>query len=230
MSLLQLISNPARRRGRSKKRSGAKRRSTTHLRKFQFKSNPRRRRQLGFVSAPSRRRLASVRSGIALNAKSIGNALMNGAIAGAGAIAVDLAMGQANKILPLSATSRFTADGKINVSYYGAKGAIALAAGLAGQAFLPSGMKRYAITAAEGALAVMSYEIMKTAIPSEWALGYFNPAPVLDAKVTQLNAYQSTRRAPAGLRGMAGMNAYVRTQSRRLGGATDGRIGETEIV
>ena len=232
MPLLQLISNPRRRRRRAKR--SAARRSTAHLRKYQFKKNPSRRRQRGFATAGG---LASLRRGFRLSVPGIVSSLTNGAVGGAGAIGVDLAMGQLGRILPVEMApkvmSRVTEDGSINAFYYLAKAGIAIGAGVAGQKFLPAGMKRYATTGAEGALAVLSYELLRYAVPVTWPLGYFNPAMVGDkSKVTNLALYQSTRRA-----GMRGLGYYQQTGAagpgigrRRLGAnASDTRVGEGTV-
>lgn len=183
--LLLLSGNPKRRRSR-KHRSAAQRAATRRMLAARFGHNPKKRRRAKAAgAAPKRRRRHHAvarrgrgrRRGFSLTRMGGGNVMgmvKAGAIGGAGAVGVDILMGYAQAVLPASVTSRMNADGTMNYLYYAAKGAIAVGIGLYGNRILPAGI---APRIAEGALTVMSYEILRTFVPANMTLGFFNPAP-----------------------------------------------------
>lgn len=166
MSAKQAAIFGPRKRRRSRRRASSKRRS----------------RRSGVVAASPRRR--SRRSGRSSGAKfSTSNAvslLKAGAIGGAGAVAVDVLMGQAQKLLASAMPSMSTpvnqVDGGVNYGYYAIKGGIAIGIGTLGKRFIPGAI---AERMAEGALTVLAYQFMRPLVPSSLTLGYVNPAPTM---------------------------------------------------
>lgn len=195
MNQLLLLSGNPKRRKSGKRRSAAQRRATARmLAANRSRTNPKRRRRAkhtgtAVASAPRRRRRKSHGAvsrrgrrkggGFSLFRSTGGSAvnlLKAGAIGGAGAIGVDILMGYAKNVLPASMASRVNPDGSMNLMYYGAKAALAVGVGIYGGRFLPGGI---APKIAEGALTVMSYEILRTFVPASLSLGFFNPAPTM---------------------------------------------------
>lgn len=188
--LLLLSGNPKRRK--KGKRSAAQRRATRKMlaanRGNPTKRRRRRRKAKSAVSAsPRRRRHVSRRRGgrrggmlsRLLRGGSSHSAMgmvKNGAIGGAGAVGVDVLMGYASNVLPANLVSRVNPDGSMNYLYYATKGALAVGIGLYGGKVLPAGV---APKIAEGALTVMSYEILRGFVPTGIRLGFFNPAPAM---------------------------------------------------
>lgn len=195
--------NPSRRRRRSRKASARRR----------FRRNP----------------AMSLRRGFSLGGSSSGvvSMLKSGAIGGAGGILVDVGMGIAQKFLPPVLGSPMNADGSANYAYFGVKGAIAIGLGLYGKRI--PGIGPYAPKMAEGALTVMSYNLMRPLVPSGIVnLGrlaaYFNPAPTMagrrNATVAGEQRAQNQPRARLGVvRGLRGVRAYQDTGSGRPGAA-----------
>lgn len=118
-----------------------------------------------------------------------------GAVGAGGAIAVDFLMAQAGRVLPASVMSKIDANGTVNFSYYGAKGALAVLLGTFGRKLPVVG--KYASDMAAGSLVTMMYELGRAAMPATAAaqLGYYNAAPMVGAYV--------------GRRGNAQVGAYV---------------------
>lgn len=174
--------NPRRRRrhkhrakARRRHRSAAQRAATARMLAARFGANPRRRarRSSRRVARRSGHRVRRHFSSIAPGAMSM---LKNAGLMGAGAVVVDVGMGYVGKVLP-AAASPVNADGTTNWMYFAAKAGLALGIGIYGRRVLPGG---FAGKAAEGALAVMAYQIVRGLVPSGVALGaYLNPAPTM---------------------------------------------------
>lgn len=103
--------------------------------------------------------------------------LKSGAVMGGGAVAVDIGMGYASKVLPETMVSPVNTDGSANWGYFGAKTALALAVGIFGRRLPVIG--RYAPQMAEGALSVIAYQLLRPMVPASIAMGYLNPVPTM---------------------------------------------------
>lgn len=245
MSQLLLI-NPRRRRAKSaKRRHRARRRMTAKQLRFfgqrrrrhstAVYANPRKRRRSRRASARRSYRRSFRRMSGAVRASLPGvlSTVKAGFVGGAGAIAVDALYAQAGRILPASVMSRYNADGSLNLTYYGAKAAVAIGAGLAVQRFVP-GARGMAAQAIAGSFTVMAYEILRTYMPAGVPLGYFNPALVTESgNVTSMGKYLSQR--PARLSGLrkyvsGGAGGSLVTQGPNPTFAMrDTRIGEGQV-
>lgn len=141
-----------------------------------------------------------------LSSSGILDMLKGAAIGGAGAVAVDIGMGYASRVLPAGFATPINTDGTANWGYIGAKAALALAFGVYGRRLPVVGV--YAGKMADGALTVLGYQLIRPFVPSSIALGYLNPAP--------------TMRPSAGM-GRVGnqlgryVSAYVRAGGNQLG-------------
>lgn len=237
MSTLWTI-NPSKRRkaGRSgKKRRSAKQRAATRrmiAANRGYLSNPRKKRR-GRKSAKATRKYTrrasrksmrrSRRRGRSSAMKfSTGNAvslLKSGAIGGAGAVLVDVGMGQISRFLPASLAAPADAAGNIQYGYFGTKAALAIALGTYGGKFLPRGI---AEKMAEGSLTVLAYSFFRPFVPAGLALGYFNPAPTMKPGVRNAGAYV------AGAGAYERLGAYERTAVRS--NATNARGGRAANV
>lgn len=174
----------------------------------------RRRRRSRGASGVVRRRRGGRRSG-GMKGNVI-NLLKAGAIGGAGAVAVDMIMGQVRGFLPASLGSPVDSAGQPNYGYFGTKAAIALALGVYGNKLPVVG--GYTSRMSEGALTVLAYQFMRPMVPQSFMLGYFNPAPTQRASVGK---YVSGQRP--GNRYLAGTGAY---QSIPVRGGDNGGSGE----
>lgn len=157
---------------------GRKHRSGSRKRRSAIYTNSRkrgRRGQRGFALASRGARLPR----IGFNFGAIQSAAKAAAIGAGGALAVDVLMGQAGRILPDTWMSRFNVDGSINWPYYLAKAGIAVGVGVLGSRFAP----RFGSTAQQmalGSFTVMSYELLRSFVPPDMiTLGYYSPARVL---------------------------------------------------
>jgi hypothetical protein len=222
MSALQLkyFGKGRRRRAPSKRR--ARRRSAT----ITVRSNPRRRRARRSARRSYRRNPVSV-AGIRATLPGITSAATRALSGAAGAVVVDMAMGQAAKVLPANLTSRYNAAGGINWLYYASKAAIAIGLGVAGQRLLPGRMKTFAARGAEGSLTVQAYEILRAVIPADMInLGYYNPATVTGRG---MNGLRRVGRVGKYLTpGVAGMRASFPAGSAFSAGAGNA-VGEVRI-
>ncbi len=223
MSQILLLGNPRKRRAR-KGRSAAQKAATRKMlaanrSRRGLRRNPskrRARRSVAVVSAaPARRRsrrsvarvarrsrrssgrklFGGLGSGLGGNAVSM---VKSGAIGGAGAVANDVLFGLAGKVLPAGWVSPVNADGSTNWLYFAAKGGTAIGLGLFGRKVMPGNL---AAKMADGALTVLSYQLMRPLVPATM-LGYYNPAPTMAPR--RLGAYVNTQRPR-----LAGMGAYV---------------------
>lgn len=213
MGVLFAVNPRRKRRSKSRKhRSAAQRAATARLVALNRRTrrNPRRttrkmrRRQRGFVMAPSAHRVRRIRRHArrafgAIRARFggglMGNAaglLKAGAIGGAGAVAVDVGMSWIKGYLPTSMQSPVNTDGSANFGYFGAKAALAIALGAYGSKLPVVG--KYAGRAAEGALTVMSYQLLRPLVPSTMLGAYVNPAPTMRPG---MNGVRGVRAYPA---------------------------------
>lgn len=193
-----------------------------------------RRKSRGFASLSGRRSyrraMRSASGAIRASVPGIISAVKTGVVGGAGAIAVDMAMGQAARFLPATLTSRMSADGTMNWGYYGTKAMLAIGLAVVGQGVLPARMKAYASHAAAGSLTVMAYEILRAKIPASITLGYFNPATVTQSgNVTSMGKYLS--RGGMGKYLSRGMGASFPggSSASRAGYGIDARVGEANV-
>jgi hypothetical protein len=180
--------NPSRRRRRAKSRkhrSPAQKAATRRMlaaNRAKFGVNPSRRRRRRVkhhaVAAaprrhyrrnPARRSRRSYRRNPSILSGAMGhdaiNLLKAGAIGGAGALGVDLIMGQVKGFLPASMQTPADSAGSMNYGYFAVKGALALALGIYGRKIMPAAM---AGQMAEGSLTVMAYTLMRPMIPSSF--------------------------------------------------------------
>lgn len=178
-----LLINPRKRRRASAKRKSSPRRSRARRR------NPIAGRSVAMrLSGLARRRsrrhnpIARLRIGrrrrrnpISMGGINTGRMMAmfkDAAIGGAGAIAMDIIMGQVNGFLPASFQ---TSKSSIGIGD-------AVKAGLT--AFLGQGAARMtkglSIKMAQGALAVQAYEILSSLVPASFTLGYASPAAIVN--------------------------------------------------
>lgn len=196
--------------GPRKARRSRRRTITMHANPAPRRSRRSRRRSLGAVTRRFRRNPISgttIRASMGSITRSIGNA----AVGAAGAVAVDVAMGQAGRFLPASVMARYNAAGGINPMYYVAKGGLALAVGILGAKFLPGKMKGIAAKAAEGSLTVQGYEVLRAMVPASVMLGFYSPARITSlpsngmGRMGRVGAYLPRgRTAAAGMARIAG--------------------------
>lgn len=202
--VLLLSGNPSRRRRSGKRRSAAQRAATARMlaanRSRRVHRNPSKRRRRKStavavarprsVSRRSSRRIAR-RSGASRSMAGVGRNLMSmvkvGAVGGGGALLADIGMGFVAQQFPTSGfATKLNADGTINPMYYAAKGALVYVMGAYG-----GRVTRYAPAMAQGAFAVMLYEVMKSFIPAGSVpmagMGYFNPARVVQGGIGGMN-------------------------------------------
>jgi hypothetical protein len=122
--------------------------------------------------------------------------LKSGATNGAGAVAVDVLFGYAKNVLPASLATPMNSDGSTNWMYFAAKAALAVGVATAGRRFIPA---KIANAMGEGALTVMSYQIVRGMLPSSIALGAYNPVPTMNpARMAGMNAYAALPVANTG--------------------------------
>lgn len=189
MNEILLLSNPAKRRG-GKRRSAAQRAATKRMiaaNRGGMKRNPAKRRKARkAVSAAPAMRRKSRRSAARRSAPRMSSGmgggivsmLKTGAIAGGGAVVVDVGMGLIGKFAPTmtSLTARNNADGSTNYMYYATKAAL-----IYGMHRYGGRVTRHASTMAAGAIAVMGYELIRGMLPTDGSipLGYFNPGRIV---------------------------------------------------
>lgn len=209
-----LAANRARSGGRKRK---AKRRSAPVA-----SSAPRR------VSRRSARRSArrvSRRFGSAMRSSGIVGSLKSGLVGGAGAVGVDIIMGQVAPMLPASMQTPVDAQtGGLSYGYVAAKAAIALALGHFGKRIAP----RYAERAAEGALTVLAYGVLRPMVPASMTMGYLNPAPLARGGVRGVGVYNPGVRGVGvynpGMNGMGGANVLPMPTGRGASAAQGMRM------
>jgi hypothetical protein len=242
MSLLAVV-NPSRRRRKRKasaKRRGSRRMTAKQLKYFgprkKRRSTSRRRSRTITVHAnpiKRRRRSASRRARRSFRRNPIGaprlrsgyivGALMDAGAGAAGAVAVDLAMTQAARVLPDTLASRFNAEGGLNFGYYAAKVALSIGLGVLGTRMLPGKGKRLAAQGAAGALTVQAYEMTRAMLPADLVLGYMTPGTLAR---NRMGAYLTRRPAIR-----SGMGAYLPAPGIGAGNMShsETRIGEGTI-
>lgn len=207
-----LLVNPARRApARRRNPVGAKRRRVTTRRRRNPIDNlglaavSRRRRRRNPIAAVSRRRRRNPIAGLSrrvmrrrrrnpiggLNTNALIAMFKDAAIGGAGAIGMDLLMGQANAYLPITFQ---TVPGLPGVG----DAVKALATAIIGQG-LSSKTKGLSRKMAEGALAVQAHDILKALLPATMAVGYYTPASLVQG---------SARVGPSRM-GMNGVRRYM---------------------
>lgn len=136
------------------------------------------------------------------------------AIGGAGAVANDVAFGYVKGFLPVSMQSpQDLSTGGLNPMYFLAKAGLAAAVGVFGSKMLGPKIGKHVATAAEGALVVTGYEILKSFVPLTVQMGGMGQfvrrpaqrAPQLPGNVTALP--RTTR--------MNGMGQFVGSAAQR---------------
>jgi hypothetical protein len=160
--------------GGGRKRRSSRRRATLHANpRRRIRRNPSRKRQRGYARAGGARLPR-----ISFNFSAIQSAAKSAAIGASGALAVDVLMGQAGRVLPDTWLSRFNADGSVNWPYYLAKMGIAVGVGVLGAKFA-RGYAGVAQQMALGSITVQSYELLRSFVPADMVtLGYYSPARV----------------------------------------------------
>lgn len=164
---------------------------------------------LGFTRNPKLRRnpisVGSARAALANpSVRAVSSIALNAAIGAAGAIGVDAIMGQASRILPASATARYSDAGGINPIYYGVKSLVAIGLGIAGVKFAPAALKNASARVAEGSLTVQAYEVMRAVIPPEVvALGFAR------RRVNGVRQLPTMRGVAATMRGVGNVRAFL---------------------
>lgn len=198
-----LLVNPRKRR-KARRASPAKRRrnpisaaSTLGLARRRRRRNPiaavsrrRRRNPISAVSRVMRRRRRNPIA-VGLSPKVIVAMLKDGLIGGAGAVGMDVLMGQVNKYLPITFQ---TVPGLPGVG----DGVKALLTAIIGQG-LDKRTKGLSRKAAEGALAAQAAGIIRALLPDSVPLGYYTPAQLVQG---------SARMGPIRP-GMNGMRRYL---------------------
>lgn len=180
-----LLLNPRRRKARraspAKRRPAARRRRRNPLpvaaptpnRRSGMSISGRRRRRNPIANLKrhmKRRRRNPIKMG-SLNVKSLVAMLKDGAIGGAGGVAMDLIMGQLNTYLPITFQ---TVPGLPGVGD-AVKAGITAVLG-EGAARMTKGLSR---KMAQGALAVQAHQILSGMLPASMAVGYYSPARVV---------------------------------------------------
>ena len=233
MNEILLLSNPAKRRG-GKRRSAAQRAATKRMiaaNRGGAKRNPAKRRKAVSAAPAVRRksrRSAARRSSPRRMSSGMGGGIVSmlktGAIAGGGAVVVDVGMGLIGKFAPTmtNLTARTNADGSTNYMYYATKAAL-----IYGMHRYGGRVTRHASTMAAGAIAVMGYELIRGMLPTDSSipLGYFNPGRI----VTGGNLGRMGRIMPLAGSGMgrimslptgAGKGAVASATIRNMNGVT----------
>lgn len=237
-----LIINPRRRRRRKAKSRGRARRKMSALQLKYFgkrRHRPRRvrNRTITIAANPSRRRRRSSArrsfrrnpingTALRLTVNSVQSALGDAVTGAAGALAVDMAMGQAARILPLNMSAQYNADGSTNWLYHGTKAALAIALGVTGVRFLPGTMKRFAARATVGALTVQTYNLGRALLPPELTMGYYNPARIVNNGMGRMGRMGRVGRVgyyPKGNASYSAGSAFALDEP-------SGRIGEGAIA
>lgn len=212
MAKMMLVNPAKRRRAPARRRNpvGAKRRVTRRRRNpidnlSGFAALARRRRRRNPIAAVGRRRrrrnpIANLGRRVmrrrrrnpigGLSTSALMAMFKDAAIGGAGAVGMDLLMGQLNAYLPITFQ---TVPGLPGVGD-------ALKAGIT--AVLGQGLSRHtkglSVKMAEGALAVQAHDILKGLLPASMAVGYYTPAALVQG---------SARVGPRP--GMAGVRRYL---------------------
>lgn len=185
-----LLINPKKRARRrpAKRKTAVARRRVRRSNPITVLSAPRRRRaRRAAVGAyrKVRRVMRRRRNPISTGGSSIMAMLKSAVVGGAGAITMDLAMGQINKFLPASMAK---VPGKVGV-YEVAKVAATIALGK----LLSKPTRGLSQKMAQGSLIVQAHQLMAAVVPTgTMPLGYYSPAAV---------ANMSQRVGPNGVRG-----------------------------
>lgn len=180
-----LLINPRRRRA-SPKRKSAKRRTGARRRRNPIAGRParmpisrrspsrrRRRNPIANLRIGRRRRRNPISLG-GLNSKSLMSMLTDAAIGGAGALTMDVLMGQINGFLPASFQ---TSPSTVGLGDAVKAGITALL----GQA-LSKTTKGLSRKMAMGALTVQAAEIMASLLPASMTVGYLSPARIVNGQ------------------------------------------------
>jgi len=177
----------------------------------------RRRRSAKRIMRRGRRRSRGL---FRMGSGSVMNLLKAGVIGGAGAVTVDVLMGQAVKVLPDNMRSPVDAQGQANLGYFAAKAGVAVALGLYGTR-LPF-VGQYASRMAEGSLTVLAAQFMRPlAVQAGAQLGaYFSPAPLQRPRQLQgVNRYMSVpslRRDDSDNRGARASSVVSMVKAQRV--------------
>lgn len=149
---------------------------------------PRRRNPIGL----GRVRHAVRRRRNPINTSGITAMLKTALMGGAGAVAVDVMMGQLIPFLPVSMQPGAAGDTTV-----GTYDAVKLAATIAAGEVLNKATKGMSRKLAAGALTVQSYQILRTFMPSTMSMGFMSPANVIRGtsriapNMSRMAAYQS---------------------------------------
>lgn len=171
-----LLINPRRRRKAVRKtaRTATKRRVTRRKRNPMPIVAARRRNPIGLARrrVMRRRRNPAGRMGAGMLMAAIREAF----VGGVGSVAVDLAMGQINKVLPATL--------KVTPGTVGAGDAVKALATVALGHFLSGPTRGLSRKMAQGALTVQAANIVKSFVPATMAMGYASPARIVNGSNT----------------------------------------------
>jgi hypothetical protein len=194
----------AKRKSRGRRRNPVSMRAVTRRAATPVaKKNPRRRRRASTFSLRRRRRNPSFRMGGIFSG--LVPMLKNAAIGAAGAVGVDLAMGQVNKYLPDAV--------KVQPGKVGAGDAVKAVITVALGKLLSRPTRGMSVTAAQGALTVQAHGIIKQFLPATVTaqLAYASPARIIPGSnrigPNTMAAYQR----PGGSSAL--LNAYLKPGS-----------------
>lgn len=148
----------------------------------------------------ARRTARNVGARIGFSLPALTSAAKVAATGAVGAVAADVLMGQAGKILPATWMSRTNTDGSINWAYYGTKAAISVGMGVAAARLGGGRFGAFGKQAALGAITVQGYELLRMVLPADLVtLGYYNPGRIATGsvpapgRVVQFGKYFPTR-------------------------------------
>jgi hypothetical protein len=176
--------------GRKKRRAGKRRARRTSV--AVVASPVIRRSKRRSVGARSRKRRGGSRRSSRGGGLSVGSGLSllkAGVVGGAGAVLVDIGMGQVRSFLPASMATPADANGQPQYGYFAAKALLSLALGTYGRRLPVIG--KYAADMAVGGLTVMAYQFIRPMVPASLSLGYFNPAPTQRPMLRGVGKYVS---------------------------------------
>ena len=157
-----LAANRAR-RGGSAKSSSPRRKNRKHRARSSAVS-----RTVSRVYSKARRRVSRARRTYSRAPASVKGAvqmLTDAAVMGAGAVGVDIVMGQVAKFLPTGWNTPVDATG-VNYKYVAAKVGVALGVGMLGSRFLGGKLGGMAMKAAQGSLVVQTAALLESMVPT----------------------------------------------------------------
>lgn len=160
-----------------------------------------------------RRRRNPIRMG-GVNTKRLLEMLKDAGIGGAGAIVMDVVMGQVNQYLPPTFQTNPVSFGVGDA----VKAALTALLGQLGAKHT----KGLSLKMAQGALAVQAYEALKSLLPATMTLGYMSPAAIVKGS-NRVGPTQAGRQGFAAYVGHGGRTPLL-NGAGRVGAYTSGRV------